>query len=272
MYQFTEDCMTGIAMVDEEHRQLFDTMNQAVILANTDGNLSAEVKSLLFVLKQYAETHFKHEEEYMKEMNDPELPRQQREHQAFKEKLEEFPLVKLDGSDGKQMLKELLDYLSRWLYRHILGSDIMIGKLCGANGRMANQEDNHFDFSEKYHTGIAIIDEEHAMLFAIIRDANALISQELLHDKYDEIISILEELREYTIHHFQDEEEYMKRICYSGLEVQQHAHQAFVDRLNEINLDVMDDNQQEYLEELVEYLRNWLVNHILRVDKLIPAE
>ena len=110
------------------------------------------------------------------------------------------------------------------------------------------------------------------MLFAIIRDANALISQELLHDKYDEIISILDELREYTIHHFQDEEEYMKRICYSGLEVQQHAHQAFVDRLNEINLDVMDDNQQEYLEELVEYLRNWLVNHILRVDKLIPAE
>ena len=272
MFQFTEDCMTGIAMVDEEHRQLFDTMNQAVILANTDGNLSAEVKSLLFVLKQYAETHFKHEEEYMKEMNDPELPRQQREHQAFKEKLEEFPLEKLDGSDGKQMLKELLDYLSRWLYRHILGSDIMIGKLCGANGRMANQEDNHFDFSEKYHTGIAIIDEEHAMLFAIIRDANALISQELLHDKYDEIISILEELREYTIHHFQDEEEYMKRICYPGLEVQQHAHQAFVDRLNEINLDVMDDNQQEYLEELVEYLRNWLVNHILRVDKLIPAE
>ena len=149
MFQFTEDCMTGIAMVDEEHRQLFDTMNQAVILANTDGNLSAEVKSLLFVLKQYAETHFKHEEEYMKEMNDPELPRQQREHQAFKEKLEEFPLEKLDGSDGKQMLKELLDYLSRWLYHHILGSDIMIGKLCGANGRMANQEDNHFVFSEK---------------------------------------------------------------------------------------------------------------------------
>ena len=98
MFQFTEDCMTGIAMVDEEHRQLFDTMNQAVILANTDGNLSAEVKSLLFVLKQYAETHFKHEEEYMKEMNDPELPRQQREHQAFKEKLEEFPLEKLEDA------------------------------------------------------------------------------------------------------------------------------------------------------------------------------
>lgn len=264
MYQFTEDCMTGIPMVDEEHRQLFDTIYQAFILSNQEENLSSEVKSLLLVLKQYAETHFKHEEEYMKEMNDPELPRQKREHQEFKEKLEEFPLEKPDGSDGKQVLKELLEYLSRWLYHHILGSDIMIGRFC--------TKVDSFEFTPKYYTGIAFVDEEHAKLFSIIREANELIHRELLYDKYDEIIQILEELKDYTSHHFQDEEEYMKHIGYSGLEVQQHAHRAFVDRLNEINLDVIDENQQEYLEELVEFLRNWLVNHILRLDKLIPSE
>ena len=272
MYQFTEDCMTGITMVDEEHRQLFDTINQAVILTNSEENLSSEVKSLLLVLKQYTETHFKHEEEYMQEINDPELSRQKREHQEFIEKLEEFPLEKLDGFDGKQVLRELLDYLTRWLYHHILGSDIMIGRLCPANKRNENPEDNSFEFTEKYYTGIAFVDEEHATLFSIIREADELISQELLHDKYDEIKKILEELKDYTIHHFHDEEEYMKRICYPGLKVQQHAHQAFVDRFSEIDLDVMDDNQQEYLEELVEFLRNWLINHILKVDKLIPAE
>jgi hemerythrin len=32
----------------------------------------------------------------------------------------------------------------------------------------------------------------------------------------------------------------------------------------------MDDNQQEYLEELVEFLVEWLINHIQKMDKKIP--
>ena len=116
------------------------------------------------------------------------------------------------------------------------------------------------------------MDEEHAELFRIIRETNDLIREELLHDKYDEIMKILEELKDYTVHHFRDEEEYMQRIGYTGLEAQQRAHQAFVDKLREINLDEVDDNQQEYLTELVDFLLGWLVNHILKVDKLIPAE
>ena len=84
--------------------------------------------------------------------------------------------------------------------------------------------------------------------------------------------SILEELKDYTIYHFQDEEKYMLSIGYSGIEAQKCAHQVFVDRLNEINLDEVDENQQEYLEELVGFLRGWLINHILKMDKLIPAD
>ena len=99
-----------------------------------------------------------------------------------------------------------------------------------------------------------------------------MIQEELLHDKYDEIIAILDRLKEYTVQHFRDEEEYMSRIGYAGLAVQQMAHQAFVDKLNEINLDDVDDNQQEYLTELVDFLLSWLVNHILKIDKLIPVQ
>ena len=85
-------------------------------------------------------------------------------------------------------------------------------------------------------------------------------------------MSILDRLKEYTIHHFHDEEEYMERIGYDGLAAQQRAHQAFVDKLKEVNLDDVDDNQQEYLTELVDFLLSWLVNHILKVDKLIPVK
>lgn len=33
----------------------------------------------------------------------------------------------------------------------------------------------------------------------------------------------------------------------------------------------VEGNPQRYLEELVEYLLGWLVNHILNLDKKIPV-
>ena len=109
-------------------------------------------------------------------------------------------------------------------------------------------------------------------MFNIIRRANDLITAELLHDKYDEIVGVLDELRNYTVQHFSDEEEYMESIQYEGLEKQKKTHQMFVDKLNDINLDDLDDNQQQYLVELVDFLLMWLVNHILKMDKLIPCK
>jgi hemerythrin len=96
-----------------------------------------------------------------------------------------------------------------------------------------------------------------------------LINDELLHDKYDKIVDILGELKEYTVKHFSDEEAYMEEIHYSGLDAQKLAHTAFVDKLNEIDLDQVDDNQQEYLNGLIDFLLGWLVNHILKMDKKI---
>ena len=45
-----------------------------------------------------------------------------------------------------------------------------------------------------------------------------------------------------------------------------------MDRINEINLDDVDDHQKEYLEELIDFLLAWLINHILKMDKLIPVK
>lgn len=138
--------------------------------------------------------------------------------------------------------------------------------------RPAGQGEDAFAFTDQYRTGIGLIDEEHRRLFEIIRQTNDVIEAQFLHDKYDEIVQILKELKDYTILHFRDEEEYMERIGYEGIAMQRAAHTAFVDRLNEINLDDVDDNQKEYLEEILSFLLGWLTNHILKMDKKIPAE
>ncbi len=267
MYQFTEDCKIGIDQLDEEHRQLFQMINEATELAQGGADAATIANTLLRKLKDYADTHFAHEESYMKEIHDPELPRQQKEHAAFAEKVAQYADTDWATADGTQVLNELLSFMARWLYRHILGSDMMIGKL-----KKAPTATDEIVFTDEYRTGIELVDEEHARLFEIIRQTKEVISAQFLHDKYDEIVNILNELREYTILHFQDEENYMEQIGYEGLELQCAAHTAFVDRLNAIRLDDVDDNQKEYLDELLEFLLKWLTNHILKMDKQIPAQ
>ena len=263
MYKFTDDCLIGIEEIDNEHRRLFHMINEAIDLSKENMDVSAITKNLLPGLKDYAATHFAHEEAYMERIHDPELPIQKKEHEDFTKTVNSFSLDTSSPEATKKSFDELLTYLVRWLYRHILSSDMMIGKM---------QKEDPFVFTAKYYTGIELVDREHRKLFEIIGEVNALIHNDLLHDKYDEIVRLLDELREYTKFHFEDEEAYMQKINSPMLEAQKRAHQAFVDKLMSIDLDKLeeiDDNQQEYLHELIEFLGGWLINHILKMDTKI---
>lgn len=272
MYQFTDDCLTGIPEIDKEHKKLFLLINEIYDLLHNDRlkDKYREVRKILAELRRYTVEHFANEEAYMESIHDAELELQKKEHKAFRQKIADLDVLDIgEVQDQQETLEELMQYLTRWLYHHILGSDIMIGKMPPTEEW--HDKDNPCAFTEKYRTGIALVDEEHERLFEIIGRANELVKAELLHDKYDEIVGILNELREYTKEHFKHEEEYMESIQYSGLEAQRAQHEAFVSKLDELDLEQVDDNQQMYLEELMEFLFGWLSNHILKVDKLIGA-
>lgn len=264
-FELTEDFLTGIEQIDREHAhliQIINHTNQILEQENTDIQIIA--KNLVKELTEYTVTHFRHEEEYMEKINDPELPLQRIEHATFIKRVKQIPI---DDSIKVRDLEEMIQFLVRWLFRHILHSDRMIGKVAPKD----TQEDP-FAFTEKYFTHISVIDEEHRKLFDIIREADSLIHNTLLHDKYDKIIAILEQLREYTETHFAHEEKYMTDIGYPDLSFQITTHTAFIDKLASIDfheLESMDDHQQEYLEDLIKYLLNWLSEHILGADKLI---
>ena len=264
MLQFTDDYKTGIPQIDEEHAYLVQLLNESTNLLKSENTDIHELANYLIDrLKNYAVVHFTHEEEYMGQINDPELPRQKKEHAAFLSKINDFTI---DCSLKVRDLKELLQYMAHWLIGHILASDIMIGKI-----KPATQNDP-FAFTKKYETGIDLIDQEHKTLFSIIREANDLVHAELLHDKFDKTVEILDHLKTYTESHFQHEEEYMEKIQYPELEAQKTAHTAFIEKLVNISiwdLDAIDENQQQYLEELIDYLLEWLSNHILKADRQI---
>lgn len=270
MFEFTEDCRIGISSIDEEHEQLFTILNEAILRSREpDCNLPYVIKEMLNQLKEYAVSHFANEESYMEKNGDPELARQKREHKAFTQKIEDYMSLEVPEKDCAAFMNDMISYLVKWLYAHILSSDLMIGKMVKQS---ANSRENVFEFTKEFETGIELIDEEHKKLFAIIKDTNDVIHADFLSDKYDEIIRLLSELKEYTEVHFADEERYMESIQYAGLAAQKRAHQAFIERLVEIDyedISEIDNNQQGYLVELIAFLLEWLTNHILKMDKLI---
>lgn len=126
-----------------------------------------------------------------------------------------------------------------------------------------------YEFKEEYVTGIAQVDEEHRRLFEIADETYRLSKEEFLVDKYDQVRQILSELKEYALLHFEHEEAYMERIAYKHMFIQKVQHDQFREKVNDLDLDHLDENSDEMIEEILEFLTGWLVNHILEHDKQI---
>lgn len=122
-------------------------------------------------------------------------------------------------------------------------------------------------WKEEYSLGIDMIDQQHQKLFEIAGRAYELLKDELRIDKYDEIVAILEELKDYAAYHFQSEEEYMKSIGYRKYLSHKVRHDDFLEKVNSIDLYQLDHQQDQYLLEILEFMVNWIDKHILGEDK-----
>lgn len=126
-----------------------------------------------------------------------------------------------------------------------------------------------YRMKEEYLTGIKQIDDEHQNLFDIVEEAYQLRNNQFIADKYDNIRSILYRLKDYTFVHFENEEAYMESINYKQMFMQKVQHDAFREKLNSLDIESIDENSDAMLDELLNFLTDWLSNHILENDKLI---
>lgn len=126
-----------------------------------------------------------------------------------------------------------------------------------------------YEMKPEYFTGIDFIDQEHSKLFEIANTAYNLLTDDFIPDKYDYIIEVVNELKDYTKYHFDHEESYMNSVGYKRILSQKVAHNDFIEKLNEYQAYSIDENQKESLLELLDFLTTWLVEHIYKKDKLI---
>lgn len=126
-----------------------------------------------------------------------------------------------------------------------------------------------YEFKEEYKTGIDFIDDQHKTLFEIADKTYNLLKNDFAIDKFDKIVTLIEELKNYTAFHFKAEEEYMESINYKRMFTQRVEHEAFIKKLHDVDLTKIDINQDESIILILQYLNDWLTEHILENDKFI---
>lgn len=126
-----------------------------------------------------------------------------------------------------------------------------------------------YEFKEEYKTGIEFIDKQHKMLFEIADRGYLLLKDDFTIDKYDKLVALINELKDYTAFHFNSEEKYMESINYKRMFTQKTEHALFIKKLDDIDLKDIDENQDTSIQNILQFLNDWLTEHILGNDKLI---
>lgn len=127
-------------------------------------------------------------------------------------------------------------------------------------------------WKDDYSIGIKSIDEQHKHIFDIGSSVYELLRNDFCPDKYSKIVQVIEDLRQYTKYHFKCEEDYMLQINYPDYNDQKMEHDDFIGKIESFNLDKIDQNQDKYINDLLFFVLNWILDHILQKDKLIKEK
>ncbi|WP_372883308.1 bacteriohemerythrin [Psychromonas sp.] len=123
-----------------------------------------------------------------------------------------------------------------------------------------------FSWDTYFVTGIEEVDDQHFHLVALINKfGNALVNNEIA---IQDVESILRELKEYTIYHFQGEEALMKKVGIDARFLAEHmkVHLDFTSKISVIATELSINNRTT-AKNLFEFLLNWLVSHMLGMDQ-----
>lgn len=111
----------GHPLLDSDHRILIDLLTQLFDATET-GQAHAVVDSVLSVLTEYTEHHFRREEGLLAEAGYPHLDEHRDEHRSFEHRLRELTERRRAGERGV-LNEQVADLLKKWLTEHIQVSD-----------------------------------------------------------------------------------------------------------------------------------------------------
>ena len=112
----------GIDSIDNQHRELFNRLDQ-LLTSIEDGKGHDEVIKTLDFLEEYVIQHFNEEEELQTKINYPLLNIQHAQHEEFKIDLKEFRRIFETQGTSTLLALNIEEKLVNWFKNHIINLD-----------------------------------------------------------------------------------------------------------------------------------------------------
>ncbi len=116
-----------------------------------------------------------------------------------------------------------------------------------------------------YSLGIPEMDRQHQKLINIANDLYDALNR----NKGAELLcGILDELTDYTVKHFGDEEKFMRDLGYPDLEEHKKQHEELTTQVIDFHEKVSRGKSSDFqgVTEVMSFLQDWLIDHIAGSD------
>jgi hemerythrin len=121
-------------------------------------------------------------------------------------------------------------------------------------------------WTDELSVGVDVIDKDHKKLLSLLNEMNYIIDADVITNK-GAIESVLSEIIDYTNYHFDREEMLMAACDYPELESHKQAHETLKGQGQRF-MDNFNHDSTSFDPTVVRlFLRNWLVDHIMGMDK-----
>lgn len=122
---------------------------------------------------------------------------------------------------------------------------------------------SYISWDDKFFTGIRLIDDQHKTLVQLI---NNLHDAMMIGKGKQAVSKVIQELVDYTVSHFSTEEKFMIKYSYPWMLPHRSEHKKFVDKVSEFQKGY-NEGKMSLSIEIMNFLKDWLVNHIQSTDK-----
>ncbi|WP_448605453.1 bacteriohemerythrin [Thermoflexus hugenholtzii] len=124
---WTDELSVDVPELDEQHRRLIDLLNEFYD-AIERGHDEEAIRKLIEGMEEYTVFHFCTEEQFLIEINYPDLEKHQKAHQIL---INEVKSAKARYQNGdRRAVRELIAFALAWLYSHILKVDKKYSNYC----------------------------------------------------------------------------------------------------------------------------------------------
>lgn len=133
-FAWTPKYSVNISKIDQQHSKFIDILNK-LNMTLKKGEGREIIDRIIAELEDYADFHFKTEEDLFKKYDYPEYVEHKKEHDDFKKKVKEFLEKSQNQKSGKVVLTiEISNFMLDWLINHILKSDKKFGPYLNSKG------------------------------------------------------------------------------------------------------------------------------------------